>query len=108
MLNEPNNIAFSLFDSMQRCMHENIVQEKWLGTDLIINSKNKVIKYFIWTRVPTSIFSTKKKKNYYFKKISYSLTRISIRLQMSFCNSLLYIAISKVVKIGPDRTVELD
>ena len=62
MLNELNNIAFSLFDSMHRCMHENIVQEKWLGTDLIINSKNKVIKYFIWTRVPTSIFSTKKKK----------------------------------------------
>ena len=61
MLNELNNIAFSLFDSMQRCMHENIVQEKWLGTDLIINSKNKVIKYFIWTRVPTLIFSTKKK-----------------------------------------------
>ena len=62
MLNELNNIAFSLFDSMHRCMHENIVKEKWLGTDLIINSKNKVIKYFIWTRMPTSIFSTKKKK----------------------------------------------
>ena len=45
---------------MQRCMHENIVPEKLLGTDLIINSKNKVIKYFIWTRVPTSIFSKKK------------------------------------------------
>ena len=107
MLNELNNIAFSLFDSMHRCMHENIVQEKWLGTDLIINSKNKVIKYFIWTRVPTSIFP-KKKKNYYFKKISYSLTRISIRLHMSFCNSLLYIVIIKVVKIGLDRTLELD
>ena len=107
MLNELNNIAFSLFDSMQRCVHENIVQEKWLGTNLIINSKNKVIKYFIWTRVPTSIFSTKKKKFTTSKK-SVSLTRISIRLQMSFCNSLLYIVISKVVKIGPDRTVELD
>ena len=73
------------------------------------NSKNKVIKYFIWTRVPTSIFSKKKKKKKnYFKKISYSLTRISIRLHMSFCNSLLYIVISKVVKIGSDRTVEPD
>ena len=81
--------------------------EKLLGTDLIIKSKNKVIKYFIWPRVPTSIFQ-KKKKNYYFKKISYSLTRISIRLHMSFCNSLLYIVISKVVKIGPDQTVRSD
>ena len=36
--------------------------EKLVGTDLIINSKNKVIKYFIWPRVPTSIFPKTKKK----------------------------------------------